>query len=160
MYQSEIQASPATRPRVTVAAMIERDGRFLFVEERDAQGALVFTQPAGHVEGGETLPEAAVRETFEETGWLIHPEYLIGVYLWSRPDGAISYCRVAIAGRAERHDPEAPLDEGILRAVWLTPEELAERKESLRSPLVQRCLDDYLAGERYPLSVLKSLLAA
>jgi ADP-ribose pyrophosphatase YjhB (NUDIX family) len=146
-----------SRPRVTVAAIVERDGRFLFVEERDVRGDLVINQPAGHVEGGETLLDAVVRETFEETGWHIHPEQLVGLYLWSRPDGAASYLRVAISGRAERHEPEAPLDEGILRAVWLSPEELAERKERLRSPMVMRCLEDYLAGERYSLSVLKSL---
>jgi len=160
MHHSEIQASPAPRPRITVAAVVERDGRFLFVEELDPQNILVINQPAGHVEGGESLPDATVRETFEETGWLIQPEHLVGVYLWSRPDGSASFCRVAIAGRAERHDPCAPLDEGILRPVWLTPEELAQRKDSLRSPMVLRCLEDYLAGERYPLSLLKSMLAA
>jgi 8-oxo-dGTP pyrophosphatase MutT (NUDIX family) len=160
MHQSEIQADPARRPRLTVAAIVERDGRFLFVEERDPQsGALVLNQPAGHVEAGETLTEAVVREAYEEAGWHIQPEHLVGVYLWSRPDGAVSYCRVAIAGRAGRHDPQASLDEGIVRALWLTPDELAGREASLRSPLVLRCLRDYLAGERYPLSALKSLLA-
>lgn len=157
MHTSEIQAQ---RPRVTVATLVEREGRFLFVEEIDPQGRLVINQPAGHVEGGETLVEAARRETFEETGWHIQPEHLVGIYLWNRPDGTASYCRVAIAGRAESHDPAAPLDAGIQRALWLTPQELAGREDALRSPMVRRCLEDYLAGERHPLSVLKSMLAA
>lgn len=147
------------RPRVTVAAMVEREGRFLLVEERDDRGRLVINQPAGHVEAGESLVDAVVREAFEETGWAIRPEYLVGAYLWSRPDRALSYLRIAIAGRAEGHDPDRRLDEGIERAVWLSREELAERRALHRSDLVLRCVDDYLAGERYPLTVLKSLLA-
>lgn len=159
MHHSEIPVSPAPRPKVTVAAIVERDGRFLFVEEHDTHGALVINQPAGHVEGGETLLQATIRETFEETGWHIQPEHLVGLYLWSRPDAKASYLRVAIAGRAERHDPDSPLDDGILRALWLTPQELAERRASLRSPMVLSCLEDYLAGQRHPLAVLKSLVA-
>jgi 8-oxo-dGTP pyrophosphatase MutT (NUDIX family) len=159
MHPSEIQPNPTGRPRVTVAAIVERDGRFLFVEERDFRGDLVINQPAGHVEAGESLLEAVVREAFEETGWHIRPEALVGLYQWSRPDGATSYLRVAIAGRPESHDPAAVLDEGIERAIWLSPDELAERRELHRSPLVMRCVEDYLAGERHPLSLLKSLLA-
>jgi 8-oxo-dGTP pyrophosphatase MutT (NUDIX family) len=160
MHQSESEISnQAGRPRVTVAALVERDGRFLFVEERDIQGDLVINQPAGHVESGETILEAVVRETYEETGWRVRPEALVGFYLWSRPDGAASYLRIAIAGCPERHDPGASLDEGIVRALWLSPDELAERRNMHRSPMVVRCVEDYLAGERYPLSVLKSLLA-
>jgi 8-oxo-dGTP pyrophosphatase MutT (NUDIX family) len=152
--------SPASagRPRVTVAAIVEHEGRFLFVEERDPEGALVINQPAGHVEAGESLPEALRRETFEETGWQVEPESLVGAYLWGKPDGSLSYLRIAIAARAERHHPEATLDEGIVRSVWLSREELAARHGQHRSVLVLRCLDDYLAGERYPLALLKSLL--
>lgn len=159
MHPPETTAQQAKRPRVTVASIVEREGRFLFVEERDPKGHTVINQPAGHVEGGESLAEAVVRETFEETGWLIRPAHLVGVYLWNRPGSDISYCRIAIAGQPERHDPESPLDEGILRALWLSPEELAARRDALRSPMVMRCLEDYLAGERYPLSALKSMLA-
>jgi 8-oxo-dGTP pyrophosphatase MutT (NUDIX family) len=140
-----------------VAAIVERSGRFLFVEELDLAGGLVINQPAGHVEGGETLLEAVVRETFEESGWHMQPEWLVGLYLWHHPDNTANYLRIAIAGHPERHDPASPLDEGIQRAVWLTPEELAARKASHRSPMVMRCLEDYLAGERHSLSVLKSL---
>lgn len=155
MYPS---ATPAGRPRVTVAALVEREGRFLFVEERDPEGVLVLNQPAGHVEAGESLPEALRRETFEETGWRVEPESLVGAYLWGRADGSLSYLRIAIAARAEGHHPEAVLDEGIERPVWLSREELLSRRKQHRSALVIRCLDDYLAGERYPLAVLKSLL--
>jgi 8-oxo-dGTP pyrophosphatase MutT (NUDIX family) len=159
MHPSEIQPNTAGRPRVTVAAIVEHDGRFLFVEERDDRGKLVINQPAGHVEAGESLAAAVIREAFEETGWRIRPEALVGLYQWSRPDGTLSYLRVAIVGVPESHDPAAPLDEGIERAVWLSPEELAERRDLHRSPLVMRCVEDYLAGERHPLSVFKSLLA-
>lgn len=152
MHPSE---TSTPRPRVTVAAIVERDGRFLFVEERDAHGQLVINQPAGHAEGGETILEAVIRETFEETGWRIQPEHLIGCYLWSRPDGAVSYLRIAIAGSPESHDPTSPLDEGIERALWLSPAELSA--QALRSPMVLRCLEDYLAGERYPLALLKTV---
>lgn len=158
MHPPEIQPNSPGRPRVTVAAIVERDGRFLFVEERDAEGHLVINQPAGHVEAGESLLEAVVRETFEETGWHIQPEALVGIYQWGRPDGGINYLRVAIAGRPEGHDENATLDEGIERTVWLSLDELAERRAMHRSPLVMRCTEDFLAGERYPLAVLKSLL--
>jgi 8-oxo-dGTP pyrophosphatase MutT (NUDIX family) len=159
MHPSEIQPNTSGRPRVTVAALIERDGRFLFVEERDDRGRLVINQPAGHVEAGESLMEAVIRETFEETAWRTEPEAIVGLYQWSRPDGSLSYLRVAIAGRAASYDPAAALDEGIECAVWLSPEELAERRDMHRSPLVMRCIEDYLAGERHPLSIVKLLLA-
>ncbi|MGZ8242556.1 NUDIX hydrolase [Methylomagnum sp.] len=152
MHPTEIQ-SP--RPRVTVAAIVERDGRFLFVEERDAEGTLVINQPAGHLEGGESVTEAVIREAFEETGWHIRPDYLVGGYLWQHPNQTIAYLRLAIAGTPERHEPDAPLDDGIERPVWLSPDELAERRAMHRSPLVMRCVEDYLAGERYPLSAFK-----
>jgi 8-oxo-dGTP pyrophosphatase MutT (NUDIX family) len=147
------------RPRVTVAALVERDGRFLLVEERDPQGRLVINQPAGHVEAGESLLDAVIRETFEETGWSIAPAALVGTYIWGRADHSISYLRIAIAGDAVQHHPDSPLDDGIERAVWLSRSELLERQAEHRSALVLRCVDDYLSGERYPLSVLKSLLA-
>lgn len=157
-------SSPSTppltppRPRVTVASVLERDGRFLVVEERPESGELVINQPAGHLEGGEDLITAAIRETFEETGWHYTPEYLVGVYLWAHPNGQISYLRVCFTGTVTGHDPSSPLDEGIERAVWLTRAELAAQSERLRSPLVLGVIDDYLAGERYPLSLLKSFL--
>lgn len=154
------QADPTPpRPRLTVAAVAERDGRFLVVEERSPEGALVVNQPAGHVEHGECLIDAVVREAFEETAWHFRPEHLVGVYLWAHPNGTISYLRVCFCGTVEGHDPERALDEGVERALWLTREELAAQSERLRSPLVLGVIDDYLRGERYPLSLLKSFLS-
>lgn len=146
------------RPRVTVAAIVERGGRFLLVEEFNAAGKLVINQPAGHVEAGESLPEALIRETVEETGWQVEPTALVGAYLWAPPDKSISYLRIAIAAQGLSHNEQAPLDEGIVRAVWLSRGELATRRQAHRSELVLRCIDDYLAGESYPLSVLKAIL--
>ncbi len=151
--------SSAGRPRVTVAALVEREGRFLLVEERDDRGQLVINQPAGHVEAGESLVDAMVRETFEETGWHVVPQSLVGTYLWGRPERTLSYLRIAIAALGECHDRAAPLDAGIIRPVWLSRPELAACRDQHRSELVLRCVDDYLAGERYPLTVLKSLLS-
>ncbi len=158
----QTQVNPAQtppRPRITVASVAEKDGRFLVVEERlENTGRLVINQPAGHLEGGEDLLEAVVRETFEETAWRFKPEFLVGVYLWAHPNGQISYLRVCFGGSVYGHEPESPLDEGIVRPLWLTRDELQAEGERLRSPLVLGVIDDYLAGERYPLSLLKSFL--
>lgn len=146
------------RPRVTVASVVERDGRFLLVEERQEQGLLVINQPAGHVEYGENLLEAVCRETFEETAWRFTPEFLIGVYSWANASGTANYLRVCLAGSVDGHEPGRTLDEGIVRSLWLSRDELLDRRGQLRSPLVLGVIDDYLAGERYPLGVLKSFL--
>lgn len=145
----------AKRPALTVAAVAEQDGRFLVVEEL-AAGRLVINQPAGHVEPGEDILTAVIREALEETGWTFRPEFLLGVYLWEHPSKTHSYLRLAFGGQVLEHDPARPLDEGILHALWLTPEELAARGEQLRSPLVLQCVHDYLAGARYPLELVKS----
>lgn len=146
-----------SRPRVTVAALIERDGKFLLVEELDLAGRKVLNQPAGHVEGGESLIEAAIRETLEETGWHFEPSYLVGCYLWGKSADSIHYLRFALAGSVTRHEPERPLDDGILGTLWLSLDELKAEQARHRSPLVLRTVEDYLAGERLPLSVLKYL---
>ena len=153
-----MSAIVATRPAVTVAAVVERDGRFLVVEEL-AAGKLVINQPAGHLEPGEDVLDAVVRETLEETGWSIRPDYLVGVYLWEHPSKSHSYLRFAFSGTALEHYPARPLDDGIQQALWLNPEELAARGDMLRSPLVLRCVQDYQAGERYPLGLVKTFLA-
>jgi 8-oxo-dGTP pyrophosphatase MutT (NUDIX family) len=147
-----------SRPRLTVAAVIQKDDQFLFVEERDSRGRLVINQPAGHVEAGESLIEAFARETFEETGWVVEPRAFLGAYIWGAPDQDISYLRVAILGEAIRHDPDALLDQGIERVLWLSREALLARQHQHRSDLVLRCTDDALKGEQYPLAALKSLL--
>ena len=143
-------------PHLVVATLVERDGRFLFVEERIGQ-QLVINQPAGHWEPGETLREAAIRETLEETGWTVEPTALVGVY-GHRPERLpYGFLRFAFAARALQHDPQRELDTGIERALWLTPEELAARSHAHRGPMVQRSLDDYLAGRRAPLDLLVEL---
>jgi 8-oxo-dGTP pyrophosphatase MutT (NUDIX family) len=148
--------SPATltrmplKPDVTVAAVVERDGRFLVVEER-IKGKLVFNQPAGHVEIGETLIEAAVREVREETAWLFEPVAMLGAYLWRNPANNRSTLRFAFSGTVSDHHALQPLDKGIVTTHWLSRAELIEREQRLRSPLVLRCIDDYLAGKRLPL---------
>lgn len=152
-----IPSSPSARPRVTVATLVEQDGKFLLVEELTPDGQPVFNQPAGHVEGGESLIEAAIRETLEETGWQFQPDYLVGCYLWGRPSESLHYLRFAIAGTVSDHDPARPLDDGIVQAVWLSPDELKQTRSRHRSPLVLRTIEDYLAGERIPLSALKYL---
>lgn len=145
------------RPDLTVAAVVERDGRFLVVEERIGS-ELVFNQPAGHVEDGETLLEAVVRETREETAWDFTPESLLGCYLWRNPRNGRTTLRVAIRGSVDGHRPDARLDRGIHAVHWRTRAELASRPEKLRSPLVLRCVDDHLAGRSAGLDVLQHLI--
>jgi 8-oxo-dGTP pyrophosphatase MutT (NUDIX family) len=137
-------------PDITVAALAERQGRFLLVEERIAR-RLVFNQPAGHVERGETLLEAVARETREETAWRFISEAFLGAYLWRHPGTGRASLRFAFIGSVADHDALQPLDHGILRTHWLTRGQLLEREARLRSPLVLRCIDDYLAGQRQPL---------
>lgn len=137
-------------PDVTVAALAERQGRFLLVEERIAR-RLVFNQPAGHVERGETLLQAVARETREETAWRFTSEAFLGAYLWHHPGTGRASLRFAFIGSVTDHDARQPLDHGILRTHWLTRAELLVHESRLRSPLVLRCIDDYLAGTRLPL---------
>lgn len=145
------------RPDLTVAAIVERQGKFLLVEER-AGNRLVFNQPAGHVEPGERFVDAAVREALEETAWTFEPEALVGIYLWDPPHLQRSFLRVAYCGRVTAHDPQRRLDRGIERAVWLTREEIAARSNRLRSPMVLGCIDDYLRGTRHPLETVQHVL--
>ncbi len=141
---------------LTVATVVERGGTFLLVEEDKGQGP-VFNQPAGHLEDGETLPEAAVRETLEETGWDVAPEALVGLYQWRAPNGE-TFVRACFAARALVHHPERALDAGIVAARWLTRTELADGGYRPRSPLVLRAIDDFLAGRRYPLELLQHVV--
>lgn len=142
------------KPNVTVAALIERDGRFLMVEEETSDG-LRFNQPAGHLEEGESLIEATVRETLEETAHRFVPEYLIGVYQWPRPQGDITYLRFAFGGSVGEEVPGLTLDDGIVRAVWMTPQEIRATADRHRSPLIVQCVEDWLAGRRYDLDLLR-----
>jgi 8-oxo-dGTP pyrophosphatase MutT (NUDIX family) len=146
------------KPDVTVAAVAERHGRFLLVEER-ASGRIVVNQPAGHLEDGESLVEAVVRETLEETAWGFRPEAVVGVYLWRPAPQGRSFLRVTFSGELLTHDPSRRLDRGIIRTRWLGRSELLAPGVRLRSPLVLQCVDDYLAGVRHPLSLISHLVA-
>jgi 8-oxo-dGTP pyrophosphatase MutT (NUDIX family) len=143
-------------PEVTVAAVVERDGRFLFVEER-IEGRLVLNQPAGHLEDGETLVEAVIRETREETAWRLQPEALVGTYLWRSPLNGRTFLRFAFCGVVDDHRAAQPLDTGIVRAVWLAHEQMLAQSARVRSPLVTRCLEDYLLGRRQSLDSIASV---
>ncbi len=141
------------KPNVTVAAIIEQDGKFLLVEERTSQG-LLFNQPAGHLESGESLLAAVARETLEESAYEFEPQHLIGIYRWHSPASDTTYLRFAFTGRILAHHPQQALDEGVIRASWMTPEEIRASQTRHRSPLVLRCVEDYLSGKRYPLELL------
>ena len=128
------------------------------VEELTSSGKTVFNQPAGHLEEAESLLDAVIRETREETAWGFIPESLIGIYRWQVPPAEATYLRFCFHGVCHDHQPELPLDDGIIRAVWMSREELAESPDRLRSPMVLRCIDDYLARCRYPLELINDLV--
>jgi 8-oxo-dGTP pyrophosphatase MutT (NUDIX family) len=144
------------KPSVTVAAITERDGRFLLVEEETSEG-IRFNQPAGHLDPNESLEQAVVRETLEETAHDFSPTALIGMYMSryvsARTGFTVTYLRFAFAGEVGAVY-DRPLDEGILRAVWMSYDEMLACQDKHRSPLVLRCVEDYLAGKRAPLSLL------
>jgi 8-oxo-dGTP pyrophosphatase MutT (NUDIX family) len=143
------------RPDVTVAAVVEENGRFLFVEER-VRGQLVLNQPAGHLEAGESLIEAVCRETLEESAWEIEATHLVGVYQWTSPRDGVAFMRFAFAARALcQHD--RALDQGIERAVWLSADELTRHDVPRRSPLVEACVRDHIDGHRYSFEVFRNL---
>ena len=141
------------RPSVTVAAVVERDGKFLLVEEI-ADGRRVLNQPAGHLDPGESLLEACVRETLEETAHAFEPAALVGIYRWHYAPADVTFLRFAFAGKATGFDPARKLDKEIVATHWLALQELTAQQAMHRSPLVARCVADYLAGARFPLDVL------
>lgn len=141
------------KPAVTVAALIEQEGRFLFVEE-DADGRRVLNQPAGHLDPGESLLVAVRREVLEETAHRFTPTALIGVYRWTYQKNNVTFLRFAFRGRVDGMERGRMLDKEIIALHWLTPEELAARRAMHRSPLVERCVADYLAGRSFPLELL------
>lgn len=138
---------------VTVAAVVARENNFLFVEE-SIGGSLWLNQPAGHWERNEILSAAMVRETYEETGYTVAPLALLGIYTWQPKDITRTYLRIAFSAEITDYDAHATLDQGIVRALWLSPAELAARHAQHRSPLVMRCVQDYLSGKRYPLDLI------
>lgn len=143
------------QPDVTVATIVADAGRLLCVEEH-VGGRLVINQPAGHLEPDESLAEAAVREALEETGWQVRLTAFIGAYQWKAETGR-HYLRFAFSAAPVEHDPQRALDEGIQRAIWLTPAELQQARQRHRSPLVWRSAADFLGGRRFPLDLLNQL---
>jgi 8-oxo-dGTP pyrophosphatase MutT (NUDIX family) len=136
----------------SVATIVERNGLFLMVEEQD-EDRTVFNQPAGHLEKGESIFEGAIRETLEETAWLVEPEALVGIYHYPAPNG-VTYIRFCFAAKALKEEPGRTLDDGILSAQWLSEQTIMDPAFKARSPIVRQCLQDYLAGRRFPLSVI------
>lgn len=145
------------QPDVTVATVVARDGKLLMVEEFDRSKRLVLNQPAGHLEPDESLFEAALRETREETGWDVNLTGFIGAYQWKAAETDRHYLRFAFAAEPLRHDAGRRLDDGIQCALWLTPAELQAESHRHRSPLVWRAVADFLAGRRNPLTLLQQL---
>ena len=148
------------KPDTTVAAIVERDGRFLMVEEKTRDGVRL-NQPAGHLDPGETLPQAVIREALEETAHHVEPAACVGIYMsrYQHPETRtdVTYLRFVFACRLVAADPMRPLDAGILRALWLTPDELHGMAARHRSPLVWRAVLDYLGGSRHPLDLVRHL---
>ncbi len=144
------------KPNTTVAAIIERNGQFLLVEETTDRGNR-FNQPAGHLEDNESLIQAVVRETMEETAYEFTPEFLLGVYQWKHALNDTTYLRFAFIGKAGVNYPMQELDDGIVRAVWMSVDEIREKAALMRSPQVLMCIEDYLAGKSYPLEVITNL---
>jgi NADH pyrophosphatase NudC (nudix superfamily) len=145
------------KPHVTVAAVIEQDQRFLFVEEETSSG-LQFNQPAGHLEDGEDLISAIKREVFEESAWQFEPEHIISVQLWRKNPDFPSFVRVCFTGHCHSYNPNQQLDQGIVGTHWLSRAEIEAERHRLRSPLVLISIDEYLSGQRHPLSLLKSFI--
>jgi 8-oxo-dGTP pyrophosphatase MutT (NUDIX family) len=144
------------QPDVTVATVVVRDGRLLCVEER-VNGSIVINQPAGHLEPDESLFDAALRETREETGWDVRLTAFVGAYQWKAPETGRHYLRFSFAAEPDRHDATRELDTGIVQALWMSPQELMDAQARHRSPLVWQVVADYLGGRRHPLSMLQHL---
>lgn len=152
-----MNSSDIWKPHVVAATVIERDGRFLLVEE-EIDGRRVFNQPAGHLDPGETLIEAAARETLEETGWTVRIDGLVGIYLLDTEVAGRTFLRFCFHATPLSHDPWRRLDKEIVTTHWLNRHELAARATEHRSPLVLRAVDDFLAGCRHPLALLHDYL--
>ena len=149
--------TPRWKPSATVAAIIEKEGRFLLVEEHTPEG-LRLNNPAGHLDPGESPQQGCAREALEETAHAFEPTALVGIYLsrMQRPSTGedVTYLRFAFCGQVGPRDPARALDEGIVRTVWMTPEEIRASADRHRSPLVLRCMEDYLQGRRFPLDLV------
>ncbi len=143
------------KPNVTVAAVIEQNGKYLLVEEIPRGAEIKLNQPAGHLEAGESILQACSREVLEETGHSFRPEVLTGIYHWTCASNGTTYLRFTFSGRITGFDPARKLDTGIVRATWFSIEEIREKQAIHRTPLVMQCITDYLAGKNYPLDILQ-----
>ncbi|UTW45811.1 NUDIX hydrolase [bacterium SCSIO 12696] len=141
---------------LTVATVVERDGKYLCVAEYE-NGKRVYNQPAGHVEPGEEITAAALRETLEETGWHVDLTGFMGITTYTAPSNGVTYYRVCFAAKVQRFDPDYELDSDIEEALWLSYEELLQREPELRSPLVLQAIEDHRSSHIYPMSLLKAL---
>jgi len=143
------------KPNVTVASIIEHAGKFLMVEEHSSAGPVI-NQPAGHLEPNESMQEAAIRETLEETGFQFTPQAFIGSYLWHNQENKTTYFRTTFSGSVCQEPIGKQLDDGIIQALWMTREEIIDNQKRLRSPIILESINDFLAGKTYPLDLIKS----
>ncbi len=145
------------KPHVTVASIVEKDNRFLCVKEL-IDGKEVINQPAGHLDPNETLFDAVIRETQEETGYTVEPEYLVGIYQWKHPTKDKTFLRFVFSASISDHNPDQELDTGILEALWHSEEELNGDNISIRSPMVLQAINDYKQGKKYPVNLVQHLI--
>ena len=157
MTEVDSSGNDVWRPHVTVACVVADGDRYLMVEE-EVNGRIAYNQPAGHLDDLESLQQAALRETREETGWTVKLTHLIGVHQWRSKEHGDVIVRFSFAAKPLSHDPQQPLDVGIRRALWLTRREIEELGPQLRSPMVLMSIHDWLAGQRLPLSIVTSLM--
>ncbi|MBQ0724591.1 MAG: NUDIX hydrolase [Cycloclasticus sp.] len=145
------------KPNVTVASIVELDGKFLMVEEESPSGP-VLNQPAGHLEPNEGMRDAVIRETLEETGYQFTPRSVVGSYLWHNADNETTYFRTTFFGTVEKEPIHITLDDGIIRALWMSHDEIKAAQARLRSPIILESIRDYQNGSSYPLDVVKSFI--
>jgi 8-oxo-dGTP pyrophosphatase MutT (NUDIX family) len=157
MTEADNSSNGVWRPHVTVACVVADGDRYLMVEE-EVGGRIAYNQPAGHLDDLESLQQAAVRETREETGWTVALTHVIGIHQWRSKEHGDVVVRFTFAARPLSHDPQQPLDTGVRKALWLTRSEIASLGDRLRSPMVLMSIDDWLAGQRLPLSLVASLM--
>ncbi len=145
-------------PHGTVATIIEKDGKFLLVKELASSGKEVFNQPAGHIEADESVFDAAIRETLEESGYTVSLDNFVGFYIYKAPSNNVTYHRYCFSASIESYDPTAELDKGIIEACWLTLEEIRSQPEKMRSPLILKCIEDYIERQHMPLDIIYELI--